>query len=173
MRRKHGRVVVRQERSMEVFRDLCISGTTEQLAALVAEMEQSLPSGWTRDRVAEGKAPAGTISQGPIYCFSCQAEGRRPGALVVLLQKDPGAFCIANILPASKHQLTHAEYNSILEEFCERLLRPMAERTGVSVVLSEADVGLDHWLSTVTAEKLRTFSHGANKGTGISCTSDR
>jgi hypothetical protein len=171
--KKHGLFVVRQEGAMEVFRDLCIRATTEQMAALVGEIEQSLPSGWTRDRVAEGRVPAGTIGHGPIYCFGCQAEGRRPAALVILLEKEVGAFCVSNILPASKHQLAHAEYNSILEEFCERLLRPAAEQAGLSVVLTEADVGLDHWMSSATVEKLRRFSHGANKGIGISCNSDR
>ncbi len=158
---------------MEVFRDLCIKATPEQLAAMVADIEPSLPSGWIRDRLAEGRAQAGTFSYRQTYCFGCRAEGRRPAALVILLEKDAGAFSVSNILPTSKHQLTHAEYNSILEEFYEHLLRPAAERAGLSAVLSEADVGLDHWMSSATVEKLWRFSHGANKGMGSSYNSDR
>ncbi len=73
----------------------------------------------------------------------------------------------------SKHQLALGEYNYILEEFHERLLRPAAERVGLTAVLSDAAVGLDHWMSAATAEKLQSFSANANKGTGSSHPSDR
>jgi hypothetical protein len=98
---------------MEVFRDLSIRATADQMVALVAEVERSVPSGWTRDRAAESKAKTGTLGHGQPYCFGCRAEGQRAAALVILLQKDDGTFRVSNIVPASKHQLAHAEYNAI------------------------------------------------------------
>lgn len=158
---------------MEIFRDLHVSATAERMAEVVGEIERALPAGWTRDRAAEERALSGPFGRRQVYCFACRAEGRRAGALVILAQKDPGTFYVSNIIPVSKHQLARGEYNLLLEEFCERLFRPVAERAGLTVVLSSTAVGLDHWMSATSAEKLQRFSAGANKGTGSSHPTDR
>jgi hypothetical protein len=77
------------------------------------------------------------------------------------------------VVPQQQHQLTYREYNGILEEFCERLLRPIAERSGLRVELSATQADLRHWLSAGAAERLRRFSALANKSTGASHPSDR
>src|SRR5437016_5630723 len=102
---------------MEIFRDLYISIEPDRMAATADLIERSPPAGWTRDRATEGKgrsAPA--LKPKPTYCFSCSQQGRRPAALVILTQKDAGTFFVSNIVPLSKHQLAHGEYNAILEE---------------------------------------------------------
>ena len=158
---------------MEVFRDLHISATAEQMASVADEMERALPEGWTRDRAMEARAQAAPLVHKPVFCFACQAEGQRAGALVVLMQKDAANFHLSNIIPRSRSQLTQREYNAILEEFHDRLLRPALERAGLTADLSGAAVGLDHWMSAATAEKLQHFSANANKGTGTSADRER
>ncbi len=158
---------------MDIFRELYVSATAEEMAELVGAIEQSLPAGWARDHAAEEWAQSGPFGRGPAYCFACQPEGQRAAALVTLAQKDPDTFFVSNILPVARHQLARSEYNFILEEFCERLLRPAAERAGLKPILSSAAVGLEHWMSAATAEKLRSFSAAANKGIRTSRSGDR
>ena len=159
---------------MEVFRDLTISADTERMAAAVAQIERSLPAGWMRDRAAEAKArSAPLLTPRVTYCFTCTKDGRRPAAMLILAQKDAGTFYVSNIVPTDRRQLSHPEYNSVLEDFFQRVLRPHAEQSGLMHSITGADVGLDQWMSAATAEKLQQFSAAANRGTGSSHPNDR
>src|ERR1700730_8069963 len=107
-----------EEKVMQVFRDLYISANAEAMAAAVAEMEKALPTGWVRDISAEARTQAfPSTTKRVTYCFACKKEKRRPAAMLILAQKDPGTFYISNIIPIERHQLEHAEYNGILEDF--------------------------------------------------------
>jgi hypothetical protein len=158
---------------MEVFRDLYVHGDREQVAAVIAEVEHSLTGGWTRDSAAEAGmrsvAGAGSVT----YCFSCTKEAGRPAATLFLVEKEPGLFYVSNVVPCQQHQLSYQEYNAILEEFSERLLRPLSERAGLRVELTATQADLGNWLSEEAAERLRRFSASANKSTGSSHPSDR
>src|SRR5439155_155977 len=79
----------------------------------------------------------------PVYCFGSRAEGRRPAALVLLAQKDAETVSVSNIIPATRHQLPFGDYNYILEECYERLLRAAAERAGSPATLSSHALVLD------------------------------
>jgi hypothetical protein len=158
---------------MEVFRDLYLHGDREQVAAAIAEVERSLPGGWTRDSVAEAGMRS-VARAGPItYCFSCTQEAGRPAATVFLAEKEPGLFYVSNVVPRQQHQLSYREYNAILEEFYEHLLRHHSERLGLRVELTATQADLSNWLSPPAAERLRKFSASANKSTGASHPADR
>jgi hypothetical protein len=159
---------------MEVFRDLYVFATADKMAAVVEEIEKTMPVGWTRDKAAEAQALwAPIIFRRLNYCFRCTKEGRRSAALLALSQKDPSTFFVSNIIPLDSHQLTHAQYNAILEDFFEAVLKPRAENAELRHSLSGAEVGLEHWMSPETANRLRQFSTLANKGTGASHPNDR
>jgi hypothetical protein len=160
--------------AMEIFRDLYLSIEPDGMAATADLIERSPPPGWTRDRAAEGRArsyPA--LLPKPTFCFSCSAEGRRPAAMVILTQKDAATFFVSNIIPTVKHQLGHGEYNAILEDFYDRVIRPYTGTTGLTASLTGGEVDLEHWMSHETAELLRRFSACANRGTGSSHPADR
>jgi len=161
------------ERVMEIFRELSVSTDADRMASAVPQMESSLPSGWARNLELERDIRSSPFGTKPAYCFTCAAHEGLPAATLVLAQKDPGTFFVSNIIPTSKHQLSYREYNSILEEFFERALRPSSERCGLTAVMTEAQADLDHWMSPVTAEKLRAFSACANRSTGAAHPSDR
>lgn len=158
---------------MQVFRELFIMGSSEHLAATVAEVERSLTGGWTRDRAEEERMrPLATRGQ-PTCCFSRAKEEGRPAATVFLTEKKPGTWYASNVIPRSKHQLSYDEYNDILGEFCDRFVRPAADRTGARVDLTTTRADLEHWLPTAAAEKLRAFAATANKSTGAAHPRDR
>ncbi len=159
---------------MEVFRDLYVSVEPDRMAATADLIERSLPAGWTRDRAAERRARAAPGVRGrPIYCFTCEQDGRRPAATLILAQKDPETFYVSNIMPLAKHQLAHGEYNAILEDFYERVIRPYTGPGAVMASLSGDQVDLEHWMAHETAELLRRFSASANKDTGSAHPNDR
>ncbi len=159
---------------MEIFRDLYIGVEPDRMAVMADQIERSPPPGWTRDLTAEGRVrSAPEVWSKPTFCFSSSAEGRRPAAMVILTQKDAQTFFVPNIMPTAKHQLEHGEYNAILEDFYDRVIRPYTEPAGVTASLTSGEVDLEHWMSPETADLLRRFSACANKGTGSSHPSDR
>jgi hypothetical protein len=159
---------------MEVFRDLYVSIEPDGMAAIADRIEQSPPEGWTRDRAAEEKihAASGTMPR-PTFCFTRTEQDARPSATLILAQKDAGTFYVSNVIPVSKHQLAHGEYNAILEDFYERIIRPYTSTSGVTANLTGSWVELEHWMSAATAEKLRRFSASANRGTGSAHPNDQ
>jgi hypothetical protein len=159
---------------MEIFRDLYLSIEPDRMAATADLIERSPPPGWTRDLIVERQARSAPVLRAKLtFCFNCSAEGRRPAAMVILTEKDPGTFFVSNIIPTAKHQLGHGEYNVILEDFYDRVIRPYTGPAGVRATLTDAEVDLEHWMSHETAELLRRFSASANKGTGSSHPADR
>lgn len=158
---------------MEVFRDLFIRGEADRLALTLEAIERSLSDGWTRDRLSEDRLRPVTGRTKPIYCFACSRAGRRPAATLFLTQRDPGTLSVSNVVPQQQHQLSHGEYNALVEEFYERFVRPCSASTGVEVELTDTQVDLGHWLSPLAAEKLRTLSAAANKSTGSSHPNDQ
>ena len=159
---------------MNVFRDLYVNADTEQMAAAVAEMEQAMPEGWARDTTAEARTHAFPITTKRVnYCFTCKNEKLRPAAMLILAQKNACTFYISNIIPISRHQLEHVEYNSILEDFYERVFKPYADKSKLTYSLTGADAGLERWMDKPTAELFRAFSSSGNRGTGASHPSDR
>ena len=144
------------------------------MAAAIAEMEQDLSAGWTRDRAAERRAQAFPISTDRVtYCFACKKDKRRPAAMLILAQKDPEIFYVSNIIPTERHQLEYAEYNDVLEDFYERVFKPYAEKAELVHTVTGEEAGLEQWMDDRTAELLHTFSSRANRGTGASHPKDR
>jgi hypothetical protein len=159
---------------MEVFRDLYVSIEPDGMAAVADLIERSPPEGWGRDRAAEGKIRAASgIKPRPTFCFTRTERDARPSATLILAQKDAGTFYVSNVIPVSKHQLAHGEYNAVVEDFYERVIRPHTGTGGVMANLTGSRVELEHWMSAETAEKLRRFSACANRGTGSSHPNDQ
>ncbi len=159
---------------MTVFRDLYISANAETMAAAVAAIEKVLPADWARDRNAEVRSQAFALSTKRLaYCFACKNVDGRPAAMLILTQKDSGTFFVSNIIPIERHQLERSEYNSILENFYDRVFKPYAEKAKLEHTMTRADAGLERWLNQPTATLLQTFSASANKGTGVSHPIDR
>jgi hypothetical protein len=158
---------------MEIFRDLYIYGGQEQIAAVMTEVERSLSDGWARDSDAEARMQSIDPNGRSIYCFSCTREAGRPPAMVFVAEKEPGLYHVSNVVPQQQHQLSYREYNAILEEFGERLVRPIAERSGLRIELTATQADLSRWLSAEAADRLRRFTALANKSTGASHPSDR
>jgi hypothetical protein len=156
---------------MKVFRELKIRGQQSQLDELIRDISASSGSGWKRDTNQEQYVNRATSGQ-DMYCFTCSALPRRK-ATSLWLCAEPGELHVTNIVPQGAGSLSRDEYNTILLEFWRRFVKPVESRPGFEVQLGEADFGIDHWLSGEAADRLRSFSVGANKATGASHPRDR
>jgi hypothetical protein len=160
---------------MEVFREMNIYGNdTEQLAALMDEVEKSLPPGW-RLSMAGYRSDASlrriSVTEPP-YCFEHYQEDSLPSASIYLVEQEPGRLTVSNIRPHNKRQLSYDEYNSILEVFSD-IVRPCAKKREVHVELTSCHADLSDWLSKTALEKLRSFSTTASRNTGAALPLDR
>ena len=158
---------------MKVFRDLFLRGDPERLLATMDEVERLLSDGWSRDAEAERTLRAMALRGGLTYCFACERREHRPAAAVFLTQKEEGLFYVPNVVPRDRRELSHDEYNGLVAEFCDRFVRPAADRTGVHVELTDTQADLSRWLSPAAAQKLLAFSRAANRSTGSSHPSDQ
>ena len=75
---------------------------------------------------------------------------------------------MSNIVPIDVSELGIAQYNAILTDFIERIVRPVAPRFDYRIDATEACQNLEDWTSAEAARKLRVFSAAANKSTGVS-----
>jgi hypothetical protein len=152
---------------MEVFREMYIRGDSNQLGTLMDAIGDSLPQGWHRRSGRENDIQAHMVGAKRVYCFVHDQEDDLPPSTILLAEREPGVLTASNIHPHKKRQLTHEEYNAILQEFCDRMVRPCAEKIGVRIELTASHADLSDWLSDTAAEKLRTFSTLANRRAGF------
>jgi hypothetical protein len=162
---------------MEVFRDLLVTATPEQMTAVVAAIEQAPPSDWAVDTALAAKMTTVSL-QGKrprAYYFARKPSGAIPAVTLAMMEQDnePGRYFVPNIVPTERPQLSRSVYNATLEDFVERVFKPAAASVGVSFQLTDPHADLEDWLPNDVAEKLRHFSDTAIRGLGASHPDDR
>ena len=156
---------------MKAFRNLSITLKPEQITDFVARIESALTAGWQRDRSAE--AQGRSAASGESYYFTCSESGQRRAALVALVKRDQATLYVANVVPMQAGRLTYDNYNTVLVDFHDHIVAPVAKDLGAHVTLSNDVKTLDDWISRESAAKLRRFSAAANKSTGSSHPRDK
>jgi len=151
---------------MKVFRDLFIRSNSDTMQRVVELIEQKLTDGWQRDRAAEKRS--GQMGETQFFYFTCNEKPGRSSALVALVKKADWSLYVSNVVPRLAGQLTHNEYNSILEEFANRFAVPAAQHLEIGVELTPAQESIEDWISADSVQKLKQFSAIANKSTGSS-----
>lgn len=160
---------------MEVFRELAVDGTEDQILALIEAATERLPAGWIRDTEAEAKfTPLGGSTDGSRgFAFSRRNPSEEKPAAGVFLLFENEEMKIINIVPLEKSQLSVAEYNQVLEELEASALHPAARALGLSVRMTSPTAGPADWMSPEAADLLKRFSILANMSTGGSHPLDR
>jgi hypothetical protein len=157
---------------MKVFRELEIRGARSELQKAIKEIENRLDDGWIRKHELEKQM---LPLSGEVYCFSHANTDERLVADLWLLYGDKStksSLYVSNIVPKNG-ELSIDQYNCVLEEFYEKLLKPVAESLGLEYQLTSDTEDIEdwvskNWISLETAEKLKKFSRLANKYTGSS-----
>jgi hypothetical protein len=152
--------------SVEVFRDLYLRGPVARRSdlrqALIAAAED--PWYYDPDRSA---AIGRNATDADILAFGRKASNDLRAAGLTLWSRDDGYY-VPNIVPIEFGELGIAQYNAILADFIERIVRPVAPQFDYRIDATEARQDLEDWTSADAARKLRVFSAAANKSTGAS-----
>lgn len=152
---------------MKEYRDLTLSGPRDVLIATVAEIEKKLNDGWQRNKQKEEEVrePAGLTPDQLLFCFSCSQADSRMAAILMLMSDRDDNLSLTNIVPDEFGQLTHDEFNYILDEFFRKYAEPAAAKTGAKIDSSSGVVTIDEWFSKGTADKLRRFLNATGGST--------
>lgn len=156
---------------MKVFRDLFIYVNRDNTSKFIVRLEEKLGSGWIRDTDAEKRTVK--LINDEFFYFTCIAKDERNAALLALMRRDEQTLYVSNIVPQEPLRLSYDQYNSILEEFYERFVKPVVEEMGLKASLSHDEANIENWISEKSVKKLKKFSVAANKSTGSAHPLDR
>lgn len=156
---------------MKVFKELEIAVPESRRADFISRLEKVLPKGWKRDQEAESRSPG--LGKDIFTYFVCEASGERQSALVALVPRDKNTLYVSNIVPCELSELTHDQYNRILDEFATACVVPVASQMGLDNKVSSDQATLRTWACQETVDKFHKFSALANKSTGTSHPSDK
>lgn len=152
---------------MNTFQDLKISINSSQIDEFISKLESKLSHGWRREPEKATNLPDLPGSQS--YLFVCDSTDDRPAALLGFVMKtEQNLLYVANIVPREIGQLNYDQYNSVLTEFCDSFVRPIATELRLEIELTKNIQSIDDWICPDSAKKLRRFSDLANKSTGSS-----
>lgn len=153
---------------MKRFKDLEIVGQDGELLAIIETISANLPSDWLRDTGAEERL-AGISSEGKEagFAFSREAKNDQPPCGLFLARKS-GRFYVSNIVPRESGELTIDQYNSILDEFADILLRHLGAVDAPKLNVTSDQATITDWVSPEAAGLLKRFSTLANQSTGSS-----
>lgn len=156
---------------MKRFSDLYIRLNGCDPDKFTEAIDRHLGNDWGR---ADDLGNIKPLLSSPAYAFKPLMDHSLPTAILFLMKKDSDRLWVSNIIPTSKNQLSIEEYNSILSNFKETIVDPVAKELGAGVELTPATYKLEDFISSQeTADNLRKFSFLANKSTGTSHPNDQ
>jgi len=145
--------------NLKTFRELTVFGESEVLESLISGIESRLEDGWFRRWEYEEKLRR--FSRERQFCFARRANAEHPD-VALLTSIDGRRLIVSNVVP-NGHELSVAQYNSVLTEFYLRFLHPAALEVGLPVELSSDERTIGEVFGWTGAELLRRFSACPNK----------
>ncbi len=111
---------------MFAYRDLEIRSKARP-AEFADLLSSHLPKGWTRAKdIEEEMFSCSGISY---YCFTFAGSKTLDTATLFFLEREThDAIYVCNIVPRIKSQLTHEEYNAILDDFTHSVIGRLPDR---------------------------------------------
>jgi hypothetical protein len=107
------------------------------------------------------------VTDADILAFGRRTSDDLQAAGLTLWSRDDGYY-VPNIVPIEFGELGVAQYNAILSDFIERIVRPVTPQFDYRIDATAARQNLEDWTSADASRKLRAFSAAANKSTGAS-----
>ncbi|HVJ52265.1 MAG TPA: hypothetical protein VM689_07375 [Aliidongia sp.] len=154
--------------SIEVFRDLYLRGPVARRSDLRQALVAAAVDPWYYDPDRSAAISRNvTDTDADILAFGRKASDDLQAAELTLWSRDDGYY-VPNIVPIEFGELSIAQYNDILTDFLERVVRPVAPQFDYQIDATAARQDLGDWTSADAARKLRAFSAAANKSTGAS-----
>ena len=159
------------ELNLEVFQDLHLRpkhGGRSIRDAILSQVRKPWRHEPDKEKILQR---AGLPSQDVIALARDSFNDIDESALV--LWEESGSYHVANIVPARVGQLSILQYNTILQDFVERIVKLATMDGSFFFHLTPSQHSLEDWLGIDVANALRNFSYAANKSTGTSHPSDQ
>jgi hypothetical protein len=150
---------------MKTFRELYFKGTPKQLSEFIAQIGEYTTSDW--------KLPDKTERWKDYVFFDYTGvlvEKARVSIYIGGNEIEKGSINVGNIVPMTKNSLTVDEYNAVLMQFYEDVIKPYKE-SGTELEISQPSDDIFNPLSVISEDalaKLKRFCGAANKSTGSS-----
>lgn len=155
---------------MKVFRDLYIKLNGVKVEELIEQFTARCGDHW--HRALDREQDAGSMGE-KAFSFEHTAEDGLERAGLSLFQKEGDTWYVPNIIPLDSSQLSRDQYNKILENFLDTIVRQSIAGLPVAAELSGDVVFLKDVVGEDVAVLLHNFSVLANKSTGSSHPCDR
>ncbi|BDV42687.1 hypothetical protein GURASL_16100 [Geotalea uraniireducens] len=155
---------------MKVFRDLYIRLNGARIKDLIEQFTAQCGDHW--HRALDREKDAGSMGE-KAFSFEHTAGDGLERAGLSLFQKEGDTWYVPNIIPLDSSQLSHDQYNKILENFLDTIVRPSIAGLPVTAELSGDVVFLKDVVGEDVAVLLHNFSVLANKSTGSAHPCDR
>ncbi|SEK01174.1 hypothetical protein SAMN05518849_12655 [Sphingobium sp. AP50] len=152
---------------IEMFRDMSLGVPFGALKGLRIALIEAAVDPWLYHAKRADEIRRNAVTTEDVLLFRRVSTGQLPAASLTLWGRD-GGYYVPNIVPLETRSLSFTEYNSILEDFVDRVARPVCDRLEVAIQLSSGSQSLEDWTSEDVATRLRRFSAAANKSTGAS-----
>lgn len=158
--------------TIDVFSDLVLHIAFDERDAVAAQLKAAARGPWSFDSERSEEMRRNAVGDRRVLAFTRVPTGDLPAAGLSLWSNDEGLY-VPNVVPLEAREFTHAQYNAVLGDFADLVVRPVAARAGFRVELTDGRQQLSDWISPEAARKLRVFSAAANKSSGSSHPMDR
>lgn len=151
---------------MESFQDVRLRGKALERAKVRADILAVVASPWRHDVVAEASAHELAAKRDVVVLVRDAFDGIDESAL--FLWEDSDGYKVTNIVPRNVSELGVSKYNTILDDFLERVAVPAQRKGSFTVERTRSMQTIDDWLDVDSVAALHRFSSAANKSTGAS-----
>ncbi|WP_287103960.1 hypothetical protein [Brevundimonas sp.] len=103
-------------KTIEVYRDATLRGPDDCREALKAALLAAATSPWSFDAQRTEEIRRNAVTTDDVMLFRRAATPGLPSAGLTLWANENGYY-VPNVVPTEVGELTHAQYNTILEEF--------------------------------------------------------
>lgn len=155
---------------MKTFRDLYIELNGIDIEEFIEKLTLHCKPPWFRnyDKEDNLRSPGEKV-----YCFEREKRDEVPSAALFLFMKTEDVWYVSNIVPISTLELNYDQYNQILEDFLDSLVKPNAKKTALRAKITSDEVSISTVAGNEVEAALVRFSNLANKSTGSSHPADR
>ena len=157
---------------MKQYRKLYIKVDSEHSAEFVASLDAALKGGWSRAHEAEERAGKSSIDDEFFY-YVCKKRGKREAALVSLYRSDAETVYVSNVVPRDLSELSHEQYNLILQDFHDTVLSRLHPSFPIVFGLGSDELRIEDMMPPPVLRTFKHFSTLANHSTGSAHADDR
>lgn len=155
---------------MKTFKDVFIKIDDKSIKYFISKVTDATKNHWSRAYESEENSKyLGEIA----FSFKRSGDNILPDAGLSIFQKENNIWYIPNVVPLEKGQLNYEEYNTIITDFYNSCLKPVALELKIDVEITSDSLTAEDVVGDEAGKLLKQFSSLANKSTGSSHPSDQ